>query len=195
MKRAFYSLILLSSLAWNHAGASTKGRLLRFYGKHYPKIQAEYLAEVDDAVEKWAQRLCLSSEVDTMLSMIHRESHFDPYADDGLGKRRSLGYMQTREEYMPMLREFWFEQGYHLGPDDSIDTQAAFGVAEFYMQLKRSDGNILGAVRRYNGSGPKAQLYAQRVFISRRVIFGRPHFDGESHPATCKKVKVHHAKI
>lgn len=166
--------------------------LVAFYKAHHPEIQSAYLREVVHHTQKWAARLCLTHEIDTILSMGHRESGFDPTADDiaitGPGKN-SVGIYQTRKDYRPWLRAFWLKRGYRLGADDDVETQVAFGVAEFYVHLGRSGGNVWGAVRRYNGSGHRAQEHARKVFVSRRVIFKRPHYDGEAFVPGCKGAK------
>ena len=140
------------------------------------------MIEICQDTDKWAKRLKLHHETDTLLCMAHRESALDPTTDDVLivgPKRHSVGIYQTRVDYMPWLRQLWLERGYKLGPDDDIDTMCAYGVMEFYFHLKHWDGNVWLGVRHYNGSGPKAREYARRVFVSRRVIFHRPHFEGE----------------
>ena len=169
------------------ASAEPDRALFRFYHKNYPKIQREYLEKVTERTKVWASRVCLQDETDTLLSIIHTESRFELVCDDGLGKRRSLGFFQTREQYRPALRRWWLKDGWKLGPDDSVDTQCAYGVLEFAMQLRYAHGNVFGAVRRYNGGGAKAQDYARKVFRFRRLIFARPQVVGESHSLTCKR--------
>jgi hypothetical protein len=165
--------------ALQSAPSSQEKALLYFYFKADPSVQPAFLSEVVHGTEKYAKKLGLSSQVDTLLSMAHRESGFNPYADDGLGKRRSLGFYQTREQYREMLYKFWLDRKVRLGPWDSVDTQCAFGVAEFWIKLQASKGNVWEAVRRYNGGGVKAREYAAKVMISRRAIFHRKHRKGE----------------
>ncbi len=182
MKKYLIALCLVMSGSISGASANEKA-LLKFYGKHYPKIQSEYLQEVVRNTEKWAARDHLTNQVDTFLSMGHRESTFNPFADDrdlvGL-KKHSVGLYQTRADYRIWLRNYWLLRGYTLGPDDSLDTQCAFGIAEFRVHLNRAGGNVWGGVRRYNGAGQAAREYARKVMVSRRIIFRHPYEDGES---------------
>lgn len=185
---------LSSLLAVSAAGASKPERLLlKFYAKADPKVSPVYLREVVRTSEKWLKRASLLNQEDTFLSMGHRESEFNMFADDVALTNKdnhSIGVYQTQEKLMPELRYWWHLRGYELGPNDSLDTQCAFGVAEFRIHLNRADGNVYGGVRRYNGAGRNAHKYARNVFISRRVIFGRPHEDGEAVKVDKIKTKI-----
>lgn len=171
------ALLLLAGLC--HAGPTREERaLVAFYTKHYPNAaQPEWLREVARESHKWLARLCLEDQLDTFLSMGHRESGFDPtlIGDDG----RSYGAFQMLRENEPNWRAFWKARGYRLGGIDSLDTQAAFAAAEFYTKLRVARGNLWGGVRRYNGAGYRAMWYARNVMVSRKVIFKRPHPAGE----------------
>lgn len=138
-----------------------------------------------------AERLGIETQTDTMLAMWHRESWYDPKADDRklVGKKlRSLGIAQTRASYMKKLRKFWLKRGKKLGPFSEIRTQAYFGVAEFYLKLEATHGDVWEAVRSYNGGGNggqglvKSRKYAHSVMTDRAVIFGRPYKPGERQP-------------
>lgn len=129
------------------------------------------------ATKEAAALLCLSDQVPTMLAMWVRESDFDPKADDQVlvgFKKRSLGVAQTRQSYIRDLREDWMKQGVRLGAFALPRTQVFLGVMEFRYKLKVSKGNVAEAVRRYNGSGPKARKYVERVSRTRLKIFGSP---------------------
>lgn len=181
------SLLAFLLLANSGIGASSgEKRLFAFYAKNYPEIQLEYLSEVVSDTKRYAKKLCLGGELDTLLSMAHRESHFDMFADTR-PVEDSFGIYQTRIQYEGRLRRFWLNRGVTLGSIEDVETQCAFGVAEFWLHLQAAGGNIWGAVRRYNGSGAAAHRHAKKVFISRRVIFGRPHVDGEKVPVGCQE--------
>lgn len=162
-------------------GSKQEQLFLKFYSKYYPKVQTEYLREIIRDVEKYDAKLGIPQVTDVFLCIGHREScDFNPYEDDHLPNgRHSIGFFQTREQYIPDLRGFWEERGITLGPNDSVDSQCALGVAEFYLKLHDSNGNLWGAVRRYNGGGPKARQYATNVMISRKAIFHHPYVEGE----------------
>ena len=183
--KIFLFIWLIASPAF----ADPNARLIRFYHRHYPKIQSEYLEEVSESTKKWARRVCLETELDTLLSIAHRESNFDMTAT-GNEYESSSGIFQVQEQYNDRLREFWFLNGYFLGRDDDVDTQCAFGVATFYIKLRNAHGSIYKAVRSYNGAGRAARQYAQNVFTSRKVIFKRAYVKGEKFLPVCKKIKA-----
>jgi len=150
-------------------------------------VQREYLREVVGYVDKWAPRAWLGYEKDTFLSMIHRESEYDPTSVDVRPnpKSNSVGICQVSLEFNPYVRKWWKARGYELGPDDDIETQVALGLGAFRMKLDDAKGNVWGGVRRYNGgirgqkSWKQAQGYAKNVFITRAKVFGRPYVDNE----------------
>lgn len=186
------SLVFLSLWLWGAtAGASSNERLLlTYYAKHHPKMQAEYLRDVIGYTEKWMKRARLESQVDTFLTMGDVESNFDPTCDDKdiVGpKNNSIGIYQTQRKQMIDLRNWWLARGYELGNSEDIETQCAFGVAEFRIHLDRQRGNLWSGVRHYNGGGVKAYRYASKVFRMRRVIFHRPHVDNERVTTRCPK--------
>lgn len=182
MKSASLSFLLSSLIAVSAWGASSHERLLlRFYGRHYPKIQREYLQEVVGHVDKWAPRAWLGYEKDTFLSMIHRESEFDPTSVDYQPRpaSSSVGICQVSLELRPYVRRWWKARGYEIGPDGDAEAEVALGLGAFRIKLDVAKGNVWGGVRRYNGGGPKAQQYARNVFKTRASVFGRPYVDGE----------------
>lgn len=196
MRRAWLFILLNGLAGLAMASPWEEHQFIKFYERRYPAIQKEYVYEIAKTSMKWAQRLCLEDQLDTLLSMVHVESNdLNPYEDDRLGLRRSLGFYQTREQYMPALRAFWKANGFDLGPNDSVDTQCAFGVAEFYMQLQIYKGSMWYAVKGYNGGGHKASEYAAVVFRFREKVFGRAHEEGEAHATTCGKLKVKRWKL
>lgn len=180
--------ILLVAMATGAQGGATKEErvLVGFYRKHYPKHEYSVadLSTLARSTEKYARLLCLQGELDTLLALAHREAQCrkDRLGDDG----KSFGAYQTLLDDMEEFRGFWKRRGIKLRPVMDLDTQCAFGVAEFYKKLLVSRGNVWGAVRRYNGSGPMAQRHARKVFVSRRVIFGRPHVEGERIRVGCE---------
>ncbi len=150
-------------------------QLIHFY-KGQNGIHREYVRQATAATEEATSTLGLENQADTILAIFHRESCFNP-ASKGLDDDEGIG--QTMHHDRAKWYAFWQERGIHLGPFHEIRTQAYFGVAEFYEKLGCSGGDVKDAVRRYNGAGPAAQLYAERVMRSRRNIFKRPYHRGE----------------
>lgn len=180
-------LVLFLALTPPLQGSTREERaLIRHYVHVMPKLQPEYLSEVVRDTKRFARMLCLEGHLDTLLSMAHRESQFDMTLDSRPAED-SFGIYQVRRMYEASLRRFWQKRGVRLGDIEDAETQCAFGVAMFWIKLQKSGGNIWGGVRRYNGRGEQAHAYAKKVFISRRVIFGRPHADGERVPMGCSE--------
>lgn len=145
-------------------------KMLRFYAKQDITNNKDIVRQSVLYTYEAASMLRLESQVDTLLSMWHRESTYDPSATDPGGE--SVGICQTQPKDSTRWRKFWLERGVTLGPFTDVKTQIFFGVSAFNEKLKHSKGNVKEAVRRYNGAGEMARLYARRVLWSRRLIFG-----------------------
>jgi len=127
--------------------------------------------EVGLKTEYYANLLGLDCYGQTMLSQWHRESAYRNVRGlDG----KSIGYTQTIIGRQNHWRQFWKLYGVRLGGIRTMDFQVAAGVAEFKEHLDLARGDVWEAVRRYNGSGPRAREYADRVFKTRQVVFGVP---------------------
>lgn len=146
-------------------------KMLRFYAKQDIVENKEIVTKAVMYTYEAASLLSLTAQVDTLLSMWHRESTYNPAATDPGGD--SVGICQTQPKDSVHWRKFWHRRGIKLGPFTDVRTQIFFGVAAFNQKLKDAHGNVKEAVRRYNGAGPMAQLYARRVLWSRKLIFGR----------------------
>jgi hypothetical protein len=179
---ALAALVLLARLAKaeTYAYADT---LNAFYADHRDaRPDPEVVREAAEATQTAASFLCLDAQVDTMLSQWHRESAYDPASVDG----DSRGISQVRIRELPRWRAFWAARGVRLGNFyTSVQTQAFYGVAAFYEKLQAAHGNVHEAVKSYNGRGRMARRYAHRVFISRKIIFGRPWRPGERQATGC----------
>lgn len=186
MKALVLALLMLPAASWSRNYVAT---MMSFYNPQDIHPNSNDLFEAVQGTEDAADLLCIGDQVDTMLCMWHRESHFDRDADDSplVGqRRRSLGVTQTRADELRRWAKFWHDRDVHLPPFDSVRTQAYYGVAEFYTKLQLSHGGVFEAVRRYNGGGPKARAYARRVMTSRKAIFKRPYKVGERQSTNCE---------
>ena len=178
---------MLASPAWSEPHAQAKYELAQLIKFYSPQAMSPSVAVLTQAVYGTVEAstlLKIEAQADTMLSQWHRESEFNPKAT-GLPHEDSSGITQTRISNTAMWREFWKKRGVTLGPFKEIRTQVFFGVAEFYWKLGDAKGDVKDAVRRYNGglkgypSMGRAVRYADRVMISRKVIFNRPYVKGE----------------
>lgn len=187
LERYRNTIELTGALPLEHQGGAASDQLAQLKAFYSPqdKAPADFVLEqAVDATTEAAWMLCLDDQLDTMLAMWHRESaykldaHGAPYED-------SKGITQTRMKDTPKWRAFWKARSVKLGPFSEVRTQAFFGVAEFREKLTQAKGDVKDAVRRYNGRGRKARKYADRVMVSRAVIFDRPYTKGERQPLDC----------
>jgi hypothetical protein len=152
-------------------GDATAEKLVKYCRKHNPKIDSDYLRFVTAESRRILARVHHEDKLETLLSMFYVESKYIQNADDG----DSYGIAQTRKRYEHRLRIWWYERGLDLGSIDDPTAQIAFGVAEFvehWYYARKSRNRLWETVRRYNGSGPKARLHAEKVFRARKAIFG-----------------------
>lgn len=187
MKKLFLFLALVLVFTLNMGASSPKNKvkkddiytqkLLKFYNQQDHKKNERVVVEAAKYTQEAASILHIEKQVDTLLAMWHRESTYNPSATDPKGA--SLGVCQTQPSDSRRLYRFWKLKGVELGPFSEIRTQVYFGVAVFNAKLQKSNGNVKDAVRRYNGSGNLAKIYAHRVMISRHVIFGRSYTQNE----------------
>ena len=109
-----------------------------------------YRLQLLKAVHQQATRAKLKPEL--VLSVIHIESHFDRYAISRVGAQ---GLMQI----MP----FWKNE---IGrPDDNLtdmNTNLCYGCTILAYYIKRSKGDLVDALARYNGSLGKT-VYPEKV--------------------------------
>ena len=157
-----------------------------FYQDQADRPDYNTMAQAVDATKEASALLCLEDQVPTILAMWHRESAYNPKAK-GLPREDSAGVSQTRMKELKVWRPFWRSRGIILEPfKTSVRTQVFFGVAEYADKLRLAHGDVLQAVRRYNGGsmgGPglaRASRYAKKVMVSRKVIFDKPYTKGET---------------
>lgn len=132
-------------------------------------VDLAVVSHVVKYTEEATSLLCIQDQAETFLAMVHRESNFNPATDDG----DSRNVAQVRRRYERRLRKAWRALGVDPGPSGSVKASVYMGVMVYRDKLRRSGGRVFGAVRRYNGSGDRAELYAYRVMASRQRIFGR----------------------
>jgi hypothetical protein len=153
-----------------HAPPTPGDRMAAFYDAVPIRRSEGHIEFVAEETARFAKELNIERYTEIMLCMWHRESAFQQHLNDG----DSYGVTQVRKRYWKRLYKFWLDRGHVLGDISDPSTQAAFGVAMFHEHLKLADGNPWEAVRRYNGSGPKAMRYLKRVRASYKRIYGRP---------------------
>ncbi len=146
------------------------------YALVHPEVSAFSVYAIGLKTESYASILAMSDkQVHILLCMAHEESN---YQAGILGDHGTvMGVYQTPKSYFKKLRKFWRLRGVRLGAVSDVDTQVAFGVAEFYMHMEeaaRSHEGIWGAVRRYNGRGAQARRYVKKVFKVYAAVFKRP---------------------
>ena len=84
------------------------------------------------------------------------ESHYDPAA---IGPCGEIGLMQI---YTMKCRGMNFDkEGLFF-----IDYNIMCGICIFVEKLVQSDGNLLKAIEKYNGSGPGAEAFRERVCLT-----------------------------
>lgn len=150
-------------------------KIVEFYKSNYPTAKGvPFIPETAFWTRYYARKIGTEEHFETMLSMWHRESAFDPKTDDG----DSIGVTQTRRRYFKRLRKQWLKLGVTLPSIKTVQTQCAFGVLEFKQHLGYAKGDEIEAIRRYNGSGWRAKRYQKRVLRSRRIIFQIPEPEG-----------------
>ncbi len=161
---------------WAPAAESGAFLMAEHYAQAHPEVSAFTVYAIGLKTESYASILAMSDkQTHILLCMAHEESNFRAgiLGDHGT----VMGVYQTPKVYYKKLRRFWRLRGVQLGAVSDVDTQVAFGVAEFYMHMEeaaRAHEGIWGAVRRYNGSGPGARRYVKHVFKVYEKVFKRP---------------------
>ncbi len=138
----------------------------------------------------YARKTGVEKHMATLLCMWHVESQFlNVPGGDG----KSFGRTQTCYGYQPDLRRWWATRGEALPGDNSIQTQMAYGVAEFVIKQKAARGDLWSTVRRYNGCGPDAIAHARKVFAARDRIYGMGSPREKPAPCPSKRAKKRRA--
>ena len=89
------------------------------------------------------------------------DSHFDPAA---VGPCGEIGVMQI---YTMQCRGLKFDKSLLF----FIDYNIMCGICIFMDKLVQCDGNLIKAIERYNGSGPSAEAYRDKVCLTILDIF------------------------
>lgn len=153
-------------------GPTNYDKLAKFYAGM--DVDLDVVAQATAHAEDAAAILCMDDMVQSYLSMIHRESGFDPATDD----KDSRHVAQVRRRYEKRLTKAWKALGVDF-KGDGIKASVYMGMMMFRDKLREAHGDVFGGIRRYNGKGPKAELYAYRVLASRQRIFGQVHYPDE----------------
>lgn len=171
-------------------------QLAAFYKRHFPVKEAKYIHAVCVYTTKYARVVGLEDEVPLLLSMAFRESGFNPLAVGNPKIEKSFGIYQTQQQYLKKLRAWWLSNNCDLPGDQTIEAQCAYGVSELFMKISDSHGDLLDAVRRFNGGGKggkglkTAQSYSHNVMKARKMIFEIKYAKGERHRQRSDKLKV-----
>ena len=126
-------------------------RLVAFIARRYRVAEPAVERVVSAAARQFPQDPAL------LLAVVGVESSWRPWA---LGNVGEVGLCQVR----PELHGF--------STAELIDPEANVAAAARILQacLARSDGDLKGAVRRYNGAGPAAERYAAKVLAEHRRL-------------------------
>jgi len=101
-------------------------------------------------------------EAALLAAVMTKESTCRP---DAIGDAGEIGLTQVHPRvWTRQLRK----QGFIESEGDLFDPETNLRCSAHILggHLKRSDGNVWQALRRYNGAGPKARKYADRVFAT-----------------------------
>ncbi len=166
-------------------------RIVRFYQKNYSHLPGfRHVAESAFWLRYYARLAGIEDHLPTLLCIAHRESAFDPRAR---AKREdSSGFMQTRRRDERKLRLWWKDSSIYGGRGgllpgrETIQAQAAFGVAEYWEHLNTAGGWVDQALGRYNAGkrwdGRLGKRYRYRVLLSRSIIFDIRMYDTLPNP-------------
>lgn len=155
--------------AWRIAAKVRTAMVRRGY--HSGDVKVDYLAARIGPIIKWAGIFGVPDATDEIVALVVQETKFGVELDPrqwGFGNIDAGSYGVFLAEVRRMGLKGKIDR-------ESLDHQAAFTVAAFWVKLRMKSvkGDYWQAVRRYNGDGNHSWLHLRGCKRWHREIFGR----------------------